>query len=322
MYNRSLKIDKAIFIISLDTELAWGTRGSKKYLEHYQETRKIIDRLLNLFNKYEIKATWAMVGHLFLDQCKKIDGVVHPEIIRPQYKWLHGDWFDVDPSSNLDSAPEWYGKDIVEKIINCLVKQEIGCHTFSHIDVKDNGCNRDCFTSELKKCRDLAQSFGLELKSFVFPKNKVANIDLLKEFGYLCFRDKDNNWYSNLPSSCKKIAHIIDEYLCLPTRSTTAKKLNEVWNFPGNYFYVHKNGWAKNLPICFRVKKVKIGINKAIKKNQIFHMWFHPFNLASDPDGLFQGLEEIFKYFISLKEKGLIDNMTMKEAAEYLNNKI
>lgn len=309
------KLEKAIFIISLDTELAWGTRGNKKYQEHYNQKREVVNKLLALFVKYDIKATWAVVGHLFLDKCEKVDGVAHPAIISPR-----SDWFDVDPASDINQASEWYGKDIVAKILACPIKQEIGCHTFSHIDVPR--CNRECFVSELDECQKLAGQLNLELKSFVYPKNRVAMTDVLEEKNFSCYRDRDANWFSLLNNRFKKIAHVLDNYLCLPLKSVAPTKGDGLWSLPGSYFYVHKNGWAKFLPISFRVKKVKSGINSAVKQKQIFHLWFHPFNLASDPEGLLHGLEEIFIYFKKMQSEGLIENMTMAETANYLNSKL
>jgi peptidoglycan/xylan/chitin deacetylase (PgdA/CDA1 family) len=281
----------------------------------------MVDRLLDLFIKYDIKATWAIVGHLFLDKCEKINGVVHPEVIRPKYRWLEDDWFNIDPASDIHTAPAWYGKDIVEKIINCRIKQEIGCHTFSHIDVGEVGCTKECFASELKECQALADKFGLKLKSFVYPRNRVALANILRDYKFSCFRDRDDNWFKNYRNRLRKLGHAIDNYLRLPIKATAPKKIYGVWSLPGSYFYVHSDGWAKFLPISFRVKKAEMGIDSAVERKQIFHLWFHPFNLASDPDGLFRGLEEIFIYFKLLRAKGLITNLTMGETADYLNKR-
>ncbi|HLF03846.1 MAG TPA: polysaccharide deacetylase, partial [Dehalococcoidia bacterium] len=130
------------FMLSIDTELAWGSvyNGSfRQRLGHYARTREAITRLLALSERYHISATWAVVGHLFLDQCRAVDGIKHPEIIRPEYSWFGGDWFDADPSSDLGTDPFWYGPDIVGQIQECRVPQEIGCHGFSHMIAGDLG---------------------------------------------------------------------------------------------------------------------------------------------------------------------------------------
>jgi hypothetical protein len=60
-------------IVSIDMELAWGI--CDKVLESdaraaLQRERTIIQRLLALFADYEVRASWAIVGHLLADQCE------------------------------------------------------------------------------------------------------------------------------------------------------------------------------------------------------------------------------------------------------------
>lgn len=316
------ELKRGVFILSLDIELAWGTRGNPKYLTHYRRKRAIADKLLTLLDRYGIKATWAMVGHLFLDACAPAGGVKHPEIVRPQNPPGRIDWFDVDPTTDAVRDEIWYGKDIVEKILRCATKQEIGCHTFSHIRADDPGTSEEWFDSELKECARLAASFGLALKSFVFPENRVAKIGILRANGFKCYRGRNENWYENVSGAAGKLAHLADNYLALPARAVEARDEGGIWNLPGSYFYVHKDGWASWLPVSFRVKKTLDGIKAAIEEKKIFHLWFHPFNLASDEEGLLAGLEEIFAFVDAHREKGLIDNLTMGETAEYLNSDV
>ena len=49
----------------------------------YGAERAVIDQILEVFDRYDISATWAIVGHLFLDHCAPVDGRAHPEIVRP-----------------------------------------------------------------------------------------------------------------------------------------------------------------------------------------------------------------------------------------------
>ena len=62
-------LDCGAFVVSLDFELAWGTRGrpsADKVGRYLNGTRPAIDRMLQLFQQYEISATWVMVGGLLL----------------------------------------------------------------------------------------------------------------------------------------------------------------------------------------------------------------------------------------------------------------
>ena len=56
------------FTISLDMELYWGMRDAQKldsYKENISNVHSAIPLILALFEKYQIHATWAVVGFLF-----------------------------------------------------------------------------------------------------------------------------------------------------------------------------------------------------------------------------------------------------------------
>ena len=56
------------FIISLDFELMWGVRDSKtiaNYGASILGVRSALDRILEKFERYNIRATFAIVGFLF-----------------------------------------------------------------------------------------------------------------------------------------------------------------------------------------------------------------------------------------------------------------
>ncbi len=78
--------------------------------------RETVDEILRLMETYQISGTWAIVGHLFLSQCRREDGVKHPEISRPDYSWHPADWYDLDPCSDLKASPTWYGPDLIAGI--------------------------------------------------------------------------------------------------------------------------------------------------------------------------------------------------------------
>ena len=69
-------------VISLDFEIYWGIRDVVKledYHEHLMGVHNVIPRLLSVFNRYQINATFASVGFLFFNNkilCFLVAGVV------------------------------------------------------------------------------------------------------------------------------------------------------------------------------------------------------------------------------------------------------
>jgi hypothetical protein len=61
-------------------------------------------------------------------------------------------------------------------------------------------------------------------------------------------------------------------------------------------------------------------IDRAVKTGGLYHMWFHPFNLNTDTEAMFYGLEQVFAHAHRLREAGLLDIFTMGEYAQRLAN--
>lgn len=306
---------RGTFIISFDTELAWGTRGRRDLIPDYERTREVIQRLLSMLDRYKISATWAVVGHLFLDHCERVNGVAHPDVSRPSNGG--GDWFDADPCSSVSASPLWYGPDIVKQIQSCATKQEIGSHSFAHIRVDVDGYSAKDFSSDLDACRAVAR--GTELVSYVYPENRVALVDELPRHGFRSFRAANDAWYERLPRPWSRLGHLLDQMLNPSAPSVSPKKHGDIWELPGSMYFAHAHGWGAMLPPERRERKAMNGIRHAEKKGNIFHLWTHPFNIASDPEKLLPAFVRILAFAAAERDAGRLDILTMEETTQRLN---
>ena len=69
---------KGHFVISLDYEIHWGVFDKKSvqdYHENLSSVNFVIDRLLELSNRYDVKLTFSTVGLLFAEN--KEDLILH-----------------------------------------------------------------------------------------------------------------------------------------------------------------------------------------------------------------------------------------------------
>jgi len=87
----------------------------------------------------------------------------------------------------------------------------------------------------------------------------------------------------------------------------------EIAKINGSMMYLSRDGVRRFIPIRSSVKKAIKGIDNAIEKKKIFHLWFHPFNIATDRYNLLKGIEEIFKSLRAYREKGLMNVKTISE---------
>lgn len=316
-------LPKGIFVLSLDVELCWGEIDKpdqiKNNKEYYKQARDCIEKILMLLEKYNISATWAVVGHLFLKECNAIKGQKHPDIPRNTYPWYSKDWFEESPCTNEEVDPLWYGQDIIKKIINCRVCQEIACHTFAHIPYGDMNTKRATVRADLANCVHAAEKAGLKLRSFVFPRNIAGYIDELNNFGFEAYRGIEPTWYKAFPAKLRKICHMLDQFLAICPPVSQPEYNQGLYNIPGSMLYLPMNGFRGLLPVKFRIHKARKGISEAIKHNKIFHLWFHPFNIATNQEKLLYGLEEILKEVCSRREKGELETKSMEEIVDSVN---
>lgn len=311
-------------VVSLDLELAWGRFDHLPLplLEHEsRQERKHITPLLALFDRYDIPATWAVVGHLMLEKClRDRHGIAHPDLIpHAYYSWFPLDWYCFDPCTTVDSAPAWYAPDIVEWIRHARVRHEIGSHSFGHICYGDPECTPSVALADLNAALEAAARQGIVLKSFVFPRNQVGHLDVLKYFGLRAYRGAEPPLIRADNRLFNKALRYLDQLLALRPRAVRAEEaLPGLWNLPGNHFFIARDGMRRMIPMASRVLKGKRGITHAVKTGGLYHLWFPPFNLNKDTEAMLSGLARIFEYAHRMREQGLLEILTMDDYARQL----
>lgn len=293
---------QSVLTITADFELAWAWRYSKSSKNPIEKAkikgkmeRENIPKILELCNTYNIPITWATVGHLFLESCSKKNEIAHSNLPKldhfenEYWKFEGEDWFENDPCSNFQKAPEWYCPDLIKQILNAKVKHEIGCHTFSHIDCSDEVCSAVVFAAEINECIKEASKLGLTFESFVHPGHTIGNLKTLSELGFTSFQSDPGN------------------ILGYPVQHQ--KKL---WELKRTYEFTYRKDWSIDYHI-YRYKKI---IDRAIKNKTICNFWFHP---SFDTTFLGKILPDIFQHISSLRNEIWIS--TVGQYVDWLNNR-
>jgi peptidoglycan/xylan/chitin deacetylase (PgdA/CDA1 family) len=231
------------FMLTFDTELIWGSfdhTDPAAFERQYPDIRGTIRGILDLLERYEVCATWAVVGHLFLTGCtRSADGIAHAELPRPAQGWRPGDWYDRDPCTDRERDPLWYGTDVLDMLQAARVPQEIGSHSFAHVLYGDPELTREAVDAELGACVRLATERGIELRSFVFPRNSEGHHDLLAKHGFRVYRGADPTRLMSLPSSIRRPAHLLTHALgTAPPVSRPHELMPGLWNVPGSALFI------------------------------------------------------------------------------------
>lgn len=303
----------------MDFELIWGTVdlfGPEQFRRACEiERERIIDALLDLFVEFEFPATWCILGHLFLDECGG-DEPKHANIVRTDHDWVAGDWFQHDPGESENDKSIFVGRSLVEKIKNCPVRQEIGSHSFSHIIFSDKGCSRAAAESELAESVRLAEAMGIEMRSFAFPRNEVGHLDVLREYGFTAYRGVEPNWYENrrVPEKIRRAMRLLDVLRAAePPTVLPQATASGVWNVPGSAIYFPMHGFRRHIPLELRTRRAIKGLNAAAKNNRVFHLWFHPTNLADETETMFEGLRVILRHAARLRAENKLRFLPMRD---------
>lgn len=308
----------ATFVISIDVEMSWGAvhHGRPHDDAPYRAEREVVAQTLSLMETYGISATWAVVGHLFLAECAASDGRPHPEIVRPEYPWLPGDWYDLDPVSSVAEAPTWYGPDLVEAIRSCPVPQEIGSHSFGHVIVGDPGCGPEAFRSDLAAAKALAEAEGLVLRSFVYPRNTIGHLDVLADAGFTAYRSPTPDRFSGMSGWRRRVAAAVDTVRPLATATFEPVVRGSLVDIPQTYLFDPDSRRARRLGATGWSLAVRRRLRHAVRTSSLFHLWFHSHNLAAAPDRAFRAMEAVFVDARRQMDAGTLENLTMGTVAE------
>ncbi len=309
------------FVLSLDKELIWGSfdhTSDADFGAQNPDTRGVVRRLLDLQDEYGIASTWALVGHLLLRECTRgEDGRAHPEIVRPTHAFYKGnDWLERDPCSNREQAPLYYGDDILDDILARKTPHEVGCHSFTHMVYGDPGCSVAAAASDLDACLDVARARGLSLRSFIFPRNVEGHHEELRKRGIRAYRGEDPTWFNHLRGPARRLGHLSDQFLGIAAPAVFAREAYPgMVNIPGSMCLLHRSGVRAYISPEASIRKAILGIRNAIDTGGIFHLWFHPFNLASSED-LYTVLRAIFAEVAAQTARGRIAVRTMAQVAD------
>ncbi|MFC5972349.1 polysaccharide deacetylase family protein [Halomarina salina] len=298
-------------VISLDAELAWGFHDLQDPpVERIEHARGSWNRLVDLFERGDVPATWAVVGHLFLDEC---DGTHadHPAA---------GDgWFATDPGGDRVANPNWFGRDLLDRIRESDVDHDIGSHTFSHVEFGKADTSREVADAELRLANEAAEAYGVDLDSLVFPRNNVGHLDVLADNGFTCYRGNQvPRWYHRLPVTAPgKFAEYALGLSTPPVFDPTVDEHGLV-NVPASLYLYGFEGAARSLvsPLTDQpiLRQVKAGLESLARRDEgVFHLWLHPNNVVTEAD--FQRMVAVVDLINEYRRNHDVTVETMRDVA-------
>ncbi len=325
-----MKNNKGIFCISLDFELFWGIRDKKSFQQYGENVLgawEVVPKLLDVFNKNNIHATWAVVGAMLcenLEELKKNTPKIKPQYLEKTLSPYNG-FYEEIPKEN---SKYFFGKELFNLVKNTK-NQELGTHTFSHYYCLEEGQNKDSFQSDLESCISISTLNGFSPKSFIFPRHQLNDnyISLFPNFGIESYRGTEKAWYhspakGDEESVLKRAFRFADYFV--PMFSHHCQSLSEVKKDNGLY-EIRASRWLRPYSKKWekldflKLHRIKSQMTYAAKNGKIFHLWFHPHDIGSDIEKNFQYLEIIFQHFQFLSEKYKMQSLNFAEIKQQLD---
>jgi len=157
----------------------------------------------------------------------------------------------------------------------------------------------------------------------VLPRNQceLEYTQVLRETGYTAYRDEENDWIHEKIKfrPLRRILRLADVYLPLTGQGGYLPK-NEagICNVSGSRMYN-----PVFAPLAFaeglKMRRIKRQMLHAAKKGLTFHLWWHPHNIGVRTEEHLDQLEEIFRYYLELKEQYGMQSLNMGEVANLLS---
>jgi len=260
-------------VISVDAELGWGFHDLEDLPSRIEDAREGWQRLVETLTRYDLPATWGIVGHLMLEECNG-EHADHP---------LGPSWFRRERGIWADRPDVRFGRDLVEAVQDAPPDHEIASHGFSHVDVGAPGTTTETARAELRAAKEAAESFDVDLRSFIFPRNNVGHRRELAEAGFDCYRGV-------VPRPAGRRRKLVSATAGSPRPKLVTPAVDEygLVNIPASLHLFSFQGVTRALvqpvfgdPIVSHVER---GLEAAAEQGGIFHVWLHPSSIGSDHD--------------------------------------
>jgi peptidoglycan/xylan/chitin deacetylase (PgdA/CDA1 family) len=315
-------------VISLDFELHWGVRdhtmAAAEYRANLLGARRVIPRLLEMFEEYEVRATWATVGFLFAGSKAELDRFRPPVLPTYDVRSL----FPYDEPVGADEAadPLHFARSLVAAIAGSP-GQEVATHTYSHYFCAEPGQTSEQFAVDLDSAVAIAASQGLSLRSIVFPRNQhqPAYDDILRGRGITVYRGNPDSWMWRFETAGesatrgKRLARLLDTYLPISGDGSFAwvdvPKGDGLMDVRASFFVRPYAPRLRSLE-GLRGRRLRHALRSAARRKRIVHLWWHPHNFGRHPDECLRILRTVLDEYARLRDEFGMISLSMADVAD------
>lgn len=321
----NIMIKHGSLVISLDFEMMWGIIDvfSK---EGYGQTNvrqvpEVINRMIALFEKYGVHATFATVGMIMYPNRKELEKDlpdVHPSYADTKMSPYENDYIS---QIKLEEENLFFCPDIVKEI--CSRKGfELGSHTYCHYYCWAPGQTAEQFDVDVQKSVEVSKGYVSEIKTIIFPRNQVSDehLKICGRRGLQVYRGNAIKFFSEprnrFDSIRNRICRLLDTYVNVGGHTTVPYSQLEykegMLNVRASRMlrpYIPKLSIFESL----RLRRIRKEMIHAAQKGEMYHLWWHPHNFGTNMNENFNFLEKILETYKYCHERYGMQSYTMSE---------
>ena len=295
------------FIISLDCEGKWGIADRDNRIESGFITRSALIRayesLLRVLSVYEASATFAFVMALTLTKNELDDWMprltdVHVEGVN----WMRN-FRRAEAAGDLDG---WFCPEAFDLARDSGL-HEIGCHGFRHIPLGNCEVGSEEAGYELRSATELAKRKGVDLNTFVFPRNCVGHLGLLADQGYAGFRNAHP-----IVGRHGRLGNLAREFNIREVSQDPEPSASGLVSIPGGYFLNWRQGLRRVIPEAVTLMRWRSILIDAVANDRVALLYLHPHNLIDGP-GTLELFEGVLRIASQLRESKSLAIVTQAE---------
>lgn len=318
-------------VISLDLELMWGlidVAAKDGYgLSHVKQVPEVIRRLIELFEKYDVHATFATVGMIMYNNSKELLEDI-PQV-HPSYKNYVMSPYKNDHIQKINSDEEclFFQPNIIDEIRRHK-GMELGTHTYCHYYCWAEGQTTEQFEYDICKAVDVTRRYGKDIRSIVFPRNQVSkeHLKVCAKYGITSYRGNARKFFdepkNKFESIKNRLCRLLDTYLNIGGNTSIPYNQLEyvegILNVCASRMlrpYIPKFSFLEAL----RLRRIRKEMIYAAKNGEMYHLWWHPHNFGANIEENFSFLEEVLKAYKDCKELFGMQSCTMNEICQQLS---
>ncbi|MHB9286828.1 polysaccharide deacetylase [Halobacteriales archaeon Cl-PHB] len=164
-------------VVSLEAELAWGFPRVEPPPADIEDARDGWRAAIDAFDRHDVPATWAVVGHLYLDACPG-DHADHPGGPNVCHRSV----------GDCSAREAWFGDGLVAAVREAEADHELAGHGFTHVPFDADHLDASDALRKLEWTRQAAQRRGIDCSTLVFPADRPAHRQVLATLDFECYR--------------------------------------------------------------------------------------------------------------------------------------